>query len=258
MSTLKSYRSLTSIISVIFLLLITVLILGGCSNALERLESVGREPALKKIQDPEQAGASPISWPSSAKEDNILNKSSLWQSGSRAFFSDQRARKTGDIVMVKVQIKDKAELDNKTERKRKNDESLNVPSVFGLERRIVGLLPKKADPTNLLDVSGDNSSSGEGTINRAETIETEIAAVVTSILPGGNMVIYGSQEIRVNYEVRQLTVEGVIRPNDISPTNEVRSDQIAEARISYGGRGLISDVQQPRYGNQVIDILSPF
>lgn len=243
----------------ILILLASSVAMAGCtSSQLEKLENVGKEPELQKVGNPEDKSA-PVRWPvARVKQPPVKTANSLWSSGSKEFFRDQRARLVGDILTVQVSIKDKAALDNKTERKRDSSEDMSAPSVFGLETKMLGVLPGNADKSNLLSLAGDSSSKGEGTIERGETIETKVAAVVTQVLPNGNMVIYGSQEIRVNYEVRQLTVEGVIRPGDISPSNTIEADQIAEARISYGGKGLISDVQQPRIGTQVIDILSPW
>jgi len=225
----------------------------------DRLEWVGQEPPMQEINDLEEKAQAPVRWPAMDKNmGTIKTANSLWGKGSRAFFSDSRAGKVGDILIVKVEIKDKAELDNKTERKRENKDSIGANRFFGLENILTAWMPGKAVPATLLDVDGSMDNSGEGIIEREEIITTEVSAVVTQVLPNGNLVIYGSQEIRVNYETRQLTVEGVIRPEDISPSNEVRSNQIAEARISYGGKGLISDVQQPRMGAQLVDVLSPW
>jgi flagellar L-ring protein FlgH len=81
---------------------------------------------------------------------------------------------------------------------------------------------------------------------------------VTQVLPNGNLVVQGRQELRVNFEVRELQITGVIRQQDISSTNTVSYTKLAEARISYGGRGQLTDVQQPRYGQQLLDIIAPF
>ncbi len=246
------------IISSFCLLAITT----GCTRAqLERLNYVGKEPPMEKVENPAaKNGYAPISWPiPDSKAQNARTANSLWADGSKTFFKDQRARNVGDILMVKVGIKDKAELANKTERKRDSNESLDLPGLFGMENKIYDALPGDINsPTGLLDVTGSTDSTGDGTIEREETIETSVAAVVVQVLPNGNMVINGTQEVRVNFEVRQLTVNGIIRPEDISQTNSVELSQIAEARISYGGKGLITDLQQPRIGNQLVDILSPF
>ncbi len=241
------------------LIISVILLVTGCNrDVVDRLEWVGKEPPMRKVDNPLDKSA-PVKWPDTnivSIKDN--NANSLWGKNSREFFRDQRARYIGDILTVKIAISDKAELDNKTERKRSSSDSIGAPSVFGLEKQLTGFLPGKANPASLLSVNGNMDNSGEGVIEREEIIEMDIAAVVTQIMPNGNLVIYGSQEVRVNFETRQITVEGVIRTSDISPANMISSHQIAEARISYGGKGLISDVQQPRIGNQIADILSPW
>ena len=180
---------------------------------------------------------------------------SLWRTGSRAFFKDQRAQQVGDIVTVKVSVTDKANLDNETKRSRTNSENFGATNLFGAESKIAG---GGADPKALLNTGSTSSSDGSGSVARKEELVTNVAAVVTQVLPNGNLVVEGKQEIRVNFEVRELIVAGIIRPEDIEGDNTVSSTKIAEARIAYGGRGQITDVQQPRYGQQVMDIVLPF
>lgn len=243
---------LLNIFSIIF-------ITASCSTAqLDRLEWIGKEPPMQPVQPKVQT--EPIHWPTMREqsEDYRFADNSLWDKNSKAFFKDQRAVKVGDILTVKIEISDKAELDNKTERKRTESDTSGVSRFFGLEGKLASLISNDTDPANLLSSSAQLDNTGEGVIEREEKINTVVAAVVTDVLPNGNLVIYGSQEVRVNFEVRQLTVQGVIRPEDIDPKNEISYSQIAEARISYGGKGVITDIQQPRLGSQIADIFSPF
>ena len=240
--------------------LITVCVALSACNTLDRLENVGAEPKLAPEKSPiQQVDYKPVSnWPTPVDPGMTKGANSLWQPGSRSFFKDQRATRIGDILTVVVNISDQATLNNSTTRDRTNTENLGAPQVFGLEGKIDKIFSKNANENNLLSLNGDSKSVGDGQIARTEAITTKVAASITQILPNGNMVIKGTQDIRVNYEMREVTVEGVIRPEDISADNTIASEQIAEARISYGGQGTVSDVQQPRYGNQIIDILSPF
>jgi len=230
----------------------------GC-NMLTRLAEVGQEPPLTQIQNPAQSPAyRPVSLPMPEETDRRRAPNSLWRHGARAFFKDQRAARVGDLLTVLIAIDDKAQITNRTSRTRTSSDDASVNALLGYETSMSRVLPEAVNPGNLLDLDSQSSNIGEGTINRDESIELKIAAVVTQRLPNGNLVLVGRQEVRVNYEVRQLQVAGIVRPEDIKADNTISYDKIAEARISYGGKGHISDVQQPRYGRQLIDIIFPF
>lgn len=226
----------------------------------DRLRNVGKEPEFTPIRNPiESKEAKQISLPMPAPQTVSYQPNSLWQSGSRTFFKDQRANKVGDILTVNIDIADKAELDNATTRERDNSEAAGITGMFGLPGVISKRLPGSIDPaTELADFGSTSSSTGSGSIDREEKIELTVAAYITQILPNGNMVIFGRQEVRVNFEKRELFITGIIRPEDITNQNTIEHTQIAEARVAYGGKGHISDIQQPRYGQQVFDILMPF
>jgi flagellar L-ring protein precursor FlgH len=231
------------------------LMMGGCA-ALDRLKTVGDAPPLSSIDNPtSQAGYKPVHMPMPQPQYATYNPNSLWRNGSRAFFKDQRAHQVGDILTIKVNITDKANINNETQRKRENKEDSGIDNFFGK-----GKVPimNTAVPTRIFTADSSASSDGKGTINRSEALTTNVAAAVMQVLPNGNLVIEGKQEIRVNFEVRELVVAGIVRPEDIESDNTIDSTKIAEARIAYGGRGQITDVQQPRYGQQVLDILLPF
>lgn len=239
--------------------LLAVLQLGAACSALDRLGSVGEEPRLSPIENPtREPGYEPVTLPMPRAEQALYQPNSLWRTGAKAFFKDQRAARIGDILTVEIVIEDNATLENTTERSRTTEEDNQIPALLGFEAAIDAFLPEAVDPTDLVEINSSNTSTGEGSVEREEEINLKIAAVVTQILPNGNMVIRGRQEIRVNYEVRELGIAGVVRPEDISAQNTIAYEKIAEARIAYGGRGVLSDVQQPRYGTQILDIIYPF
>lgn len=235
-----------------------VLSLTACAAA-DRLANVGREPSLSAIEDPTaQPGYKPVRLPMPDPVPVAYSANSLWRQGSRAFFKDQRAARVGDLLTVRVRVTDRAQFDNQTRRSRQNDEGFSAENAFGFEAKLDKFLPDGAQADALLAAESNSSSQGAGSIRRSEQLATNVAAVVTQLLPNGNLVIEGKQEIRVNFEVRELVVAGVVRPEDIEADNTIDSTKIAQARIAYGGRGQITDVQQPRYGQQVMDILLPF
>ncbi len=252
-------------------LAISIITLSGCDSVFNKISDIGNGPELTKINiyenqfTPEKARVQAIAqtnYPAYASgnsnTNNIMqqkNANSLWQPGARTFF---RARSIGDIVSVNILIQDRAQLDNRIQKSQNNDKSVGMPSLFGLESIASTILPKSSPPKRLIELESSSNSFGDGRINRRENINTVVAATVIKILPSGNLVIKGSQEVRVNFELREITISGIIRPEDIANDNSVTLDQIAEARLSYGGRGNVTQVQQAPYGVQAVDILSPF
>ncbi len=228
-------------------------------GASDRIADIGKAPKLTQIQNPKQDPRyKPVSLPMPDKKVEKMEKNSLWSASRQTFFKDQRAKEIGDILTVKIDIADKADIENETERTRDNSENAGLTNLLGIESQLSKVLPEAVTPSALANGTSASNSKGTGTIKRDETIELDIAAMITEVLPNGNFVIKGHQEVRVNFEVRELGIMGVIRPEDISMNNTISSDKIAEARVSYGGRGHLTDVQQPRYGQQFYDIVFPF
>ncbi len=200
----------------------------------------------------------PVTMPMPNPHEPPLQNNSLWRQGSRTFLRDQRAASVGDLVTILVDIKDNADIDNTTKRNRDNSESMGLPNLLGLQSSYARLFPTGIDPANLVTANSKSGVDGSGSVVRNETVVMRIAATVTQILPNGNLVVTGRQQVRVNQELRDLQVGGIIRPQDIASDNTVKHDRLAEARIAYGGRGVISDVQGPRYGQELLDIILPF
>ncbi len=237
---------------------VSALLLAGCGN-LSRLSEIGRPPEMTPTTDPtREPNWRPVSMPMPSSGIAPREANSLWRPGSRAFFKDQRAAQVGDIVTVLVNIADTAALSDVSIAKRSGTEAMGIPNMFNLETALPTILGKKINPSTLVSGSSSNTTNGNGTISRNETVTVRLAGVITQVLPNGNLVVAARQEVRVNSELRELRVSGVIRPQDIASDNTVRHDRLAEARISYGGRGQLTDVQTPRYGQQLLDILLPF
>ncbi|MEO1066705.1 MAG: flagellar basal body L-ring protein FlgH [Pseudomonadota bacterium] len=236
--------------------LFAALVLSGCGVA-DGLSKVGKVPALSPIENPTaQAGYRPVTVPLPEPEPAVYTANSLWRSADQSFFRDGRARKVGDILTVNVTIDDEAEIENTSERSRTSGVGLGAGT--GLLGSIFTLIPGVTDASAVVNANANTNSAGDGSVERSEELTTTIAAVIVQRLPNGNLVIEGKQEVRVNFEIRELIVTGIIRPDDIQPNNTVDSTKIAQARISYGGRGQITNVQRPNYGQQILDVVSPF
>lgn len=257
--------------------------MSGCDLMSDRLQNIGKAPTMSeptnyevpnvKVFDSEKAQIEVITaskFPKykiyddeqttnnrNIKSPNSIKKNanSLWHPGTKNFF---KSRAVGDIVSVKISMRDKAQLDNTTQKSRTSTNKIGIKSLFGLEKIINQIMPSTSQANSLENMAISDGSRGSGRTNRTENINTTVAVTVVNVLPSGNLVIKGSQEIRVNFELREITVTGIIRPEDIANDNSVTLDQIAEARVSYGGKGQITDYQQDKYGKQIIDAISPF
>lgn len=235
--------------------LFVVLMLAACG----RLDEVGRAPEFSPLEGSYQHHAMySTSLPEDVVPQTPTDASSLWTAGRSSLFGDRRAARRGDILTVVIEIDDKAEISNSTGRSRAGAENMGMPSLFGIPQRLDKSLPDGASMAEAVSVDGTSSYKGSGNVSRKEKLTLRVAATVVEELANGVLRIEGQQEVRVNFELRELVISGYVRPVDISRQNEITYDKIAGARISYGGRGQITDVQQPRYGQQIADVLLPF
>jgi len=239
------------------LMLVTLVVagLGACS----RLEDVGKAPDFTpKSQGAEHAAMMSPGLPETLQARPRVAEASLWSRSQSSLLGDRRAMQRGDIMTVVIEIDESAEISNSSERSRSGSENAGVPQLLGIPQRLDEKLPEGATLADAVSINSSSSSGGDGSVRRNEKLTLRVAATVTDVLPNGVLSISGSQEVRVNFELRELLVTGFVRPQDISRQNEITYDKIASARVSYGGRGQITDVQQPRLGQQVLDIVLPF
>ena len=229
--------------------------LGGCAGLNEAIAP----PQMTPISNPATiAGSQRVSMPLPTPNVEAQAPNSLWRAGAKSFFNDQRASKIGDILTVNIEIADSAQLNNTTARSRTGSTETGIQALLGLEGTIQNALPGTPSLDPAVGFNSNSSSNGTGSVNRQEKVNLTVAAVITDRLPNGNLVIGGSQEVRINNELRELLVSGVIRPEDVAADNTIAHTKIAEARISYGGRGDISQVQRDKYGKLIYDQITPF
>lgn len=235
---------------------ILCLLLGACA----RVQDVGQAPDFSPPQESSEANAMMTFGLSEELAIAPLRNDtpSLWTGERGSLLGDRRAVQRGDILTVVIEIDDSASISNSTDRSRSASESLSVPDFFGVPQRVDNSLPEGASLDSAVNLNSSGNFAGDGSVSRNEQLELRIAATVVGVMPNGVLSIQGSQEVRVNFELRELLVSGFVRPEDISRQNEITYDKLASARISYGGRGQITDVQQPRIGQQIADIVLPF
>ena len=245
------------IIKTIFgtVILMCMIFLDGCG----RIDHIGKPPSFSpNTGTPEHVAMMWPGLPMHVLPQRPVDNASLWSGERQSLLGDRRAIKKGDILTVVIEIDEKAEISNDTSRSRSGTEELGVSQFFGLTQRANAHLPDGASLSDAVSIDSSGSSKGKGTIKRREKLTLRIAATIVDVLPNGVLSIVGSQELRVNFEMRELSVAGFVRPEDISRLNEITYDKIASARVSYGGRGQITDVQQPRIGLQILDVILPF
>ncbi|WP_282078839.1 flagellar basal body L-ring protein FlgH [Epibacterium ulvae] len=229
------------------------------TTACGRMDHLGKPPSFNPANEtPEHVAMLWEGLPHETRPRRSVDQASLWSGERQSLLGDRRAIKRGDILTVVIEIDEKAEISNDTQRSRNGSESLGVPQLLGIPQRIDNNLPDGASTSEAVSINSSSSSGGNGSVKRNEKLELRVAATIVDVLPNGVLSINGSQELRVNFEIRELLVSGYVRPEDISRQNEITYDKIASARVSYGGRGQITDVQQPRIGQQVLDAVLPF
>src|SRR5271168_4412236 len=228
----------------------------GCST-FDKLAQIGTPPPLSPMENPTtKPGYKPVQMPMPTAQPVSYNPNSLWRNGSRAFFKDQRAKQVGDILTVKVNINDTAQFQDQTQITRTSTEDSGITNFIGANT--IASPAKAILPGSLITADTNSQSNANGSIIRTDQLVTNVAAVVTQLLPNGNMVIEGKQEVRLNAEMRELLVAGVVRPEDIESDNSIELPKIAEARVAYGGKGTLSTIQPPPWGNQALSVLLPF
>ncbi|WP_173582369.1 flagellar basal body L-ring protein FlgH [Acetobacter musti] len=235
-------------------IIVSALFLSGC-NGFGSLTEIGHPPTLTRTQDPTRdTSYRPVTMPMPPLQPPPAEAASLWRPGSRAFFKDQRASQVGDLVTVIVDITDNATMVDNTSASGSGSEAMGIPNIFGFHGKTISRLTS----SSALSTSSDSSNTAAGRIGRSETVTIRVAGTITQVLPNGNFVLVARQEVRVNSELRELLVTGVVRPQDITADNTVTHDRMAEARISYGGRGQLTILQTPRYGQQLLNAIAPF
>jgi flagellar L-ring protein FlgH len=238
-------------------LLSSVAVLSTSCSTLDQLKHLGQQPPLSPLQNPTtEPGYKPVQMPMPTPQPASYNPNSLWRNGSRAFFNDQRAHQVGDILTVKVNINDTAEFQDQTQLTRSTSEDSQISNFLGANT--IANPSKAILPGSLLTTDGSTQMNGNGTINRQDQLVTNVAAVVTQVLPNGNLVIEGKQEIRLNSEMRELIIAGIARPEDIDSDNTIELPKIAEARVAYGGKGTLTNIQTQPWGQQVTSVVLPF
>ncbi|MBV1929332.1 MAG: flagellar basal body L-ring protein FlgH [Gammaproteobacteria bacterium] len=159
------------------------------------------------------------------------NTGSLYQAGyDIVLFEDQRASRVGDIIQVLLVEQTNAAKTSKTEIDKDSKSSLSAPTVFGELLDDLGL-----------SVDSSSEFEGEGKSNQSNHLSGSIAVTVSHVLPNGNLIVQGEKWIQINQGGEFIRIKGIVRPSDVSSSNTVLSTHIADAKISYGGKGSLDE-----------------
>lgn len=250
-------RNLTTL-SHLSIAILSSCMLSGC-NLATKLSNVGDPPDMSQIQDPTLVSSyRPVSMPMPTPEPERHSVNSLWQTGSRAFFKDQRANRVGDVITVIVDLNTKSKIDSTHTYNRTSKNQSNVNNFFGYESKFKNIFPSAVNPASLIDMTSNPNQTGTGKFERKDELDLKIGATIVQILPNGNLVIQGRQEILIQKDLRIVEVKGIIRREDIASNNTIPYSKIAEARIAYGGRGDVSDSYSVPWGQQVLNKILPW
>lgn len=235
----------------ILMQLVVLIMLAGCSSSTStRNTTIDSTPSPAMAQSIQMQRSSDNYEPA---------QGSLWveQGGLGEMFINQKARRIGDIVTIKIVEAASATNQASTNTDRKNDMSIGLSNFFGLENRYTAT-SSFFNPFSSLTSGYDSEFEGAGATKRSGALEAFITARIVQQLPNGNMIIEGNREVRVNNENQIITLTGMVRPRDISSDNIILSTYIADARISYSGSGIVNDRQKPGWLARLLDMIWPF
>lgn len=218
--------------------LLLMLLSGGCATQTKDVKTASFDQQLPK----------PVA---------DYSRGSIWQANSSGLTEEFKARRKGDIVTILIAETASASKAAKTDTSRATAISAGMPNFMGLET--AGFFTKNfGDLSKLLNASTDSTYAGSGSTSRQESLNATISAKVIDVLPNGNLQIEGRRNVKVNNEDQIIVVEGTVRPSDINAANVVNSGFVADARITYSGKGIISDRQSPGWLMNIIDKVWPF
>jgi flagellar L-ring protein FlgH len=226
-----------------------VVILGALTVLLAGCSLMRPQPGLREDQF-----ALPVDEPT----EKVAAPGSLWSPNARFvdMYSDVRARQVGDLVMVRIVESSSAEKKAKTESSKDSMADNSVSSILGLPLGSSAIHGYKITPE--IKYSNKTDFNTDGKTSRDDTISGTVTARVERVLPSGNLVIKGKKQTRVNSEIQYMVLSGIIRPEDISPSNMILSTLVADMQLDMYGSGILGDQHSKGFIARALDIVWPF